>query len=258
MPLHPYLTDHSEPPSHRLNAIPAAFFRNAADMTFTDLAYVVANVLLGDSVSGASLKRLIDRSLTDVAHHSPEAEAAFVAECCRHSLGPDEQVVVCASEAADVYLFEELRRRHANVVMLAPRSFLLPPAADIIEVQGSAEQCARLAVDLAPDVNVCSTHNAAARAVRVAVVIYKALTSAPEPGQPFTVHSESMARAVATARALGLPLEAEVAVAPPHREFCPAITRSASQPKAPHRVAPVASAVRQALARVEASRSNKP
>ena len=80
--MHPYLVNHSEPRPERIRPIPDAFYRNAADMTFREMAYVILDVILGDEIRPDRLKKLIDSSLPDHHPFSPESEANFVAAIC--------------------------------------------------------------------------------------------------------------------------------------------------------------------------------
>ena len=237
--MHPYLVNHSEPRPERIRPIPDAFYRNAADMTFREMAYVILDVILGDEIRPDRLKKLIDSSLPDHHPFSPESEANFVAAICAE-FHRDEKLMICAAEPEDVYLFEALRQRHIIVDMLVPRMASLPPRPEFIEVQGSAADCLRLGQELTGRFNICSLHNTAARAVRTAVIIYRALH---EQGDgPVKVSTGSLVRAADTAKALGARL--------PHVEFheespsCPAIAAAPSfSSRQLRKVAPTASAV---------------
>ena len=57
--MHPYLVNHSEPRPERIRPIPDAFYRNAADMTFREMAYVILDVILGDEIRPDRLKNLL-------------------------------------------------------------------------------------------------------------------------------------------------------------------------------------------------------
>ena len=237
--MHPYLVNHSEPRPERIRPIPDAFYRNAADMTFREMAYVILDVILGDEIRPDRLKKLIDSSLPDHHPFSPESEANFVAAICAE-FHRDEKLMICAAEPEDVYLFEALRQRHIIVDMLVPRMASLPPRPEFIEVQGSAADCLRLGQELTGRFNICSLHNTAARAVRTAVIIYRALH---EQGDgPVKVSTGSLVRAADTAKALGARL--------PHVEFheespsCPAIAAAPSfSSRQLRKVAPTAAAV---------------
>lgn len=48
----------------RIPVIPGAFFNNIADMTIRDISYVVADIMLGDDIDSADIKRIIDETFT--------------------------------------------------------------------------------------------------------------------------------------------------------------------------------------------------
>lgn len=48
----------------RIPVIPGAFFNNIADMTIRDISYVVADIMLGDDIESADIKRIIDETFT--------------------------------------------------------------------------------------------------------------------------------------------------------------------------------------------------
>jgi threonine synthase len=50
-----YMPDH-------LPVIPDAFFKNFAEMSFAEIAYVLGNLLYGPEISSANIKHIVERS----------------------------------------------------------------------------------------------------------------------------------------------------------------------------------------------------
>ena len=229
-----------------IRPIPAAFFRNAVDMSFRDMAFVVLNTLLGEQIDSRRLKSTIDRSLLDSHPFPPLADAAFVAQLVADSK-LSHPVMVCAITANDEVLVKELRKRQVKLVVLVPKNSTMLRAADVIEVQGSATDCYRIAAELRGAVDLCSLNCPAAEAVRVATVTYGFTVVPQARNVDFPVESEQMMLAVDIAKRLGLQCGT------PH------VKPSADRPhQAQHdlqqhrigavrRVAPTAAAVRQQL-----------
>ena len=48
----------------RIPVIPGAFFNNIADMSIRDISYVVADLMLGDDIDSADIKKIIDETFT--------------------------------------------------------------------------------------------------------------------------------------------------------------------------------------------------
>ncbi|MCM1521327.1 MAG: threonine synthase [Muribaculaceae bacterium] len=48
----------------RIPVIPGAFFNNIADMSIRDIAYVVADLMLGDDIDSADIKRIVNETFT--------------------------------------------------------------------------------------------------------------------------------------------------------------------------------------------------
>lgn len=60
--------------------LPQAFFRNIAEMSLKEIAYVISNTLFGDMLGSATVKRIVDDSLDfDIPLHRLD-DKAFVAE----------------------------------------------------------------------------------------------------------------------------------------------------------------------------------
>lgn len=179
-------------------------------MTFREIAYVVLDVLLGDEIEADTLKRLIDTSLNDTQPFSPEAEAAFVAALWVQSSNCKQTAtLLCAVEPEDFHLVNALAARCQNINVLLPKGISgCISGAKAIEVQGSATDCLHLCSELERVAMICTLHNAAAAAVRVAVAIYCATHPPMLPDTSPGVGSAAMLRAYETARKLGLRCEA--------------------------------------------------
>lgn len=247
--MHPYLVSHSDIRQQRVHRLPEAFFKNASDMTFREIAYVVLDVLLGDEFEAGTIKRLADDSLSDTMPFSPEAEAAFVAAMWQgHGAPQQAPTLLCAVEPEDYHLVNALAARKMNLSVLVPRgaSSHVPDGVKAIEVQGSSTDCLHLCSELEKFAMVCTLHNAAAAAVRVAVAVYCATHPPIAPDCAPEVESAAMLRAYEVARKLGLRCEAPVLISSQtHRD-------AATQPGHPsHRktikVAPTVDAVMQLL-----------
>lgn len=193
-----YLDSHSSLKALRVKPLPAAFFKNAADMTFPDIAYVVIDVLLGDEIAHSAIKQLIDAAYPA---GRPIADGAFQAALIR-SLRPVEVPTVFALSRADAALARALAAT-GPVIVFCSRSRLLklPAGAAVIEIQGSEAECQTLANEVAREIQVFTTDCAVATAVNAAKAIY--LATRPEAslaGLP-----EAMGRGFEIAFAMGLP-----------------------------------------------------
>lgn len=203
--MHPYLINHSDLKPGRIKPLPNAFFKNASDMSFREIAYVILDVLLGDEIVPDKIKKLVDDSLSDTTPFSPEAEAAFVAALWADAQPKSEfPTLLCAVEPEDYHLVNELSKR-TNVCLMVPKGTgQAAQGVNLIEIQGSATDCVHLCAELQKIIPVCTLHNAVASAVRVAVAVYLATHPAKEPSAPVTVNSAAMLQAYETAIRLGL------------------------------------------------------
>ncbi len=248
--MNPYLINHSDISPERIRRLPEAFFRNASDMTFREIAYVVLEVLLGDEIRPDILKTLVDRSLSDTCPFSPEAEAAFVPELSLETQPIFKTLtLLCAVEPEDFHLANAMARR-TDLCILVPRgSHAIDIQSRVIEVLGSATDCLYLCSQLERSLPMCSLHNAAAAAVRIAIAIYCATRSTiPQQSSTLIVKSAAMLRAYQTAIEMGLrcgtpELDTDAPSRPPHPTFS---TNSGNRRK-PERVAPTVEAVMRAL-----------
>lgn len=202
----PYLINHSDLKPERTKPLPNAFFKNASDMSFREITYVILDVLLGDEIEPDKIKKLVDDSLSDTPPFSPEAEAAFVAALWA-DLQPKSDIptLLCAVEPEDYHLVNELSKR-TNVCVIVPKgSGQNAQVINLIEIQGSATDCVHLCAELQKITPVCTLHNAVAHAVRVAVAVYLATHPATtDTCKPATVNSAAMLLAYETAIKLGL------------------------------------------------------
>jgi hypothetical protein len=239
---------HSTIDVESVRPIPAAFFRNAVDMSFRDMSFVVLKTLLGDQIDSGRLKTTIDKSLLDSHPFSPQADAAFVAQLtadCR----PQGRVLVCVASPADEVLVDELRRRGVDVVVLVAKHSSARRADDVLEVQGSAADCFRIADELRGSVELCSLRCPAAEAVRVATVTYGFTVVPDAPQGDFTVESQQIVDAIEIAKRLGLRCGTpHVAERPQARKPHEAqVQLQTNRTGVVRRVAPTASAVRQQI-----------
>ncbi len=174
-------------------------------MTFREIAYVVIDVALGDAIEPDTIKRIVDRSLCDTRPFSPEAEAAFVASLWLETDKDKEQnTLVCAIEPEDQHLVNALAGKTALHILMPKGCAHARNDAQVIEIQGSATDCLHLCSELERVAPVCTLHNAAANAVRVAVAIYCATHPPMDPSAEVIVNSAAMHHAYETARKLGL------------------------------------------------------
>lgn len=246
--MHRYLTNSSSIKPARIVRLPDAFFRNAPDMTFRELAYVVLDILIGDEFAPGELKALTDRSLSDTRPFSPDAEASFVATLWHDTVSAGTNTLVCAVEADDMHLLNALSRTPDAPFALVPRDYMhmAPAAANVVEVQGSPSDCRHLCDELDTEVPLCTMHNAAADAVRVAVAIYCAThIPAGTSATALLTRSEAMLRACDTARTMGLKLsgiDTSTATAAPAPASA-ADKDSRTPRRHPRRVAPTVEAV---------------
>lgn len=207
--MHKYLINHSTIRPERIVRLPDAFFRNAPDMTFRDLAFVVLEILIGDAFAPGELKMLIDRNLSDSRPFSPEAEASFTAALWRSTIPQGMPTLICMTEPEEMHLVKALADT-PGVTVLVPRGHVPsePLGVEFVEVQGSATDCLHLCRELERETSLCSLHNAAAAAVRVAVAIYRATHPLQPMGQAnISAESAAMLRAYQTARIMGLPID---------------------------------------------------
>lgn len=246
--MHPYLVNHSDIRQQRVHKLPEAFFKNASDMTFREIAYVVLDVLLGDEIEADALKRLVDTSLSDTQPFSPEAESAFVAALWAYAGAPlQAPTLLCAVEPEDFYLVDALSGRCENLNVIMPKGMMGDVVgARAIDVQGSATDCLHLCSELERFAMVCTLHNAAASAVRVAVAIYCATHPQISPDKSPEANSAAMLRAYEIARKLGLRCEPPVLVSA-QPTAAPRMKSSRIGSKRSLRVAPTVDAVMRIL-----------
>lgn len=193
-----YLDSHTTLKAARIRPLPAAFFKNAADMTFPDIAYVVIDVLLGDEIAHSSIKQLINAAYPA---SRPVADGAFQAALIR-SLSPAAVPVVFALSNSDSALAQALAST-GPVIVFCRRSHLikLPSTATVIEVQGSDAECRKLAQEVTRETQVYTADCAVAIAVNAAKAIY--LATRPEAN--LTNLPEAIAKGFEVAFAMGLP-----------------------------------------------------
>lgn len=161
----------------RIPVIPGAFFNNIADMSIRDIAYVVADMMLGDDIDSADIKRIVNETFTfDIPlvnlgddiyslelFHGPtlafkDVGARFLARIISHYSGAGEtkvRVLVATSgdsggavangfrgvPGVEVYVLYP----HAGLTQLQRAQFTLPdPNIHPIEVFGTFDDCQRM------------------------------------------------------------------------------------------------------------------
>lgn len=183
----------------KLQPLPKAFFNNIGDMSITDIAYIVANILIGTDIEASKLKRIVEETFTyDIPlrridsniwalelFHGPtgafkDTGARFLARLVSHfsESAPINVLVATSGDSGGAVAAGFHRVKGVNVIVLYPQGVLstmqrqqfcnLSGNITAVEVNGTFDQCQALVKQALIDTSLTeSKHFTSANSINV-------------------------------------------------------------------------------------------